>query len=67
MVTGLPGRSFSRLSTITRSPELRPDRMTQLLPDHSPVVTGRMAALPLSSTKTKWPFSVCITAVCGTV
>src|ERR1022692_73296 len=66
-VTGMPGRTLSRLSTITRSPVLSPDTMAQSDPIQSPVWTGCACALPwASTTKTRCAFSVWITAVCGT-
>src|SRR5437660_6087336 len=53
-VTGAPGRTLSRLSTITRSPALSPDRIVQFDPAHSPTCTGRSAALfSASTTKTR--------------
>ena len=49
-VTGAPGRTFSRLSVITRSPAFSPDRIVQSVPTQSPVCTGIGCALPSAST-----------------
>src|SRR6478672_4866220 len=66
-VTGAPGRTFSKLSVITRSPAFSPDRIVQSAPTQSPVRTGIGCALPsASTTKTSADFSVCTTAGCGT-
>src|SRR5439155_4027808 len=66
-VTGTPGRIFSRLSTITLSPVFSPDMITQSGPIQSPVFTVRACALPsASTTNTRYAFSVCTTAACGT-
>ena len=45
-VTGAPGRTFSRLSVITRSPAFSPDRIVQSVPTQSPICTGVGCALP---------------------
>src|SRR6185369_10696764 len=53
-VTGAPGRTLSRLSTMMRSPEFNPDITVQFDPVHSPICTGRSAALfSASTTKTR--------------
>src|SRR5262249_37732885 len=64
--TGVPGRSRTRLSTITLSPLFRPSSTTQSLPIQLPARIGRWVAFPLSATHTKRPLSFCITAACGT-
>ena len=64
--TGMPGCSFCRFDTITRSPGLSPLSTTQLSPISWPSLTGRTAALPsLSTIITVPPASATVTARCG--
>src|SRR5690606_8191250 len=49
-LTGAPGPTFWRPSTMTRSPTLRPSRIAHCPPSSDPTVTGRISTVSFSPT-----------------